>query len=217
MRLHHKVGDGETIQYVDLMSLYPYECKYFKFPIGNPVIHVSDACQDMQAMLLKDGLMKCSILSPRHLYHPVLPFRCYKRLLFYLCRSCAVEPNRTEVCTQETVAERALTGTWVLDEIKLAVQKACKLVEVQEVYEYQVTHYDPQTGTGGLFAQNIDTLKLKAEPSGYPRWVQCPSDEGQYIRDFADSEGIQLDKDAIGSNPVRPGLAKLCLNSMWIS
>ena len=32
MRLHHKARDGETIQYVDVISLYPYVCKYFMFP-----------------------------------------------------------------------------------------------------------------------------------------------------------------------------------------
>ena len=74
MRLQHKARDVETIQYVNVMSLYPYVCKYFKFPIGYPLIHVGDACQDMQAMLLKDGLMKCSILPPRRLFYPVLPF-----------------------------------------------------------------------------------------------------------------------------------------------
>ena len=51
------------------MSLYAYVCKYFKFPIGKPVIYVGDACQDKQAMLVKDGLMKCTIQPPRHLYH----------------------------------------------------------------------------------------------------------------------------------------------------
>jgi hypothetical protein len=65
MRLHYKIAEGETIQYVDVMSLYPYICKYFKFPIGHPVIHVGDDCLDMQAMLQKDGLMKCSILPPK--------------------------------------------------------------------------------------------------------------------------------------------------------
>ena len=58
MRLHYKIEDEKTIQYVGVMS---FVYKYFKFPIGNPVIHVGDACHDMQAMLLKDGLMKCSI------------------------------------------------------------------------------------------------------------------------------------------------------------
>ena len=62
MRLHHAAGDGQAIQYVDVISLYPYVCKYFKFPIGHSVIHVGDAYQDMQAMLLIDGLMKSAIL-----------------------------------------------------------------------------------------------------------------------------------------------------------
>ena len=104
MRLHHTAGDEETIQYVDVMSLYPYVCKYSKFPIGNPVINAGDACQDMQAMLLKDGLMKCSILPPRRLFHPFLPFRCNKRLLFCLCRSCEMEQHRNEDCKHETFA-----------------------------------------------------------------------------------------------------------------
>ena len=55
MRINHGAGDEETIQYVDVMSLYPYVCKYFKFLIAHSVIHVGDTCQDMQAMPLKDG------------------------------------------------------------------------------------------------------------------------------------------------------------------
>ncbi len=35
MRHYHAAGAGETIQYVDVMSLYPYVCKYFNFPIGH--------------------------------------------------------------------------------------------------------------------------------------------------------------------------------------
>jgi hypothetical protein len=96
------------------------------------------------------------------------------------------------------------------------VQHGYKLVEVHEVYEYQVTKYDPKRGDGGLFVEYINTfLKLKAEVSGYPNWVQCPKDEDQYISEFHRSEGIQVDKDNIGLNPAKRGLAKLCLNSMW--
>jgi hypothetical protein len=123
MRLHYKAREGETIQYCDEMSLYPYIYKYFNFPVVHPVIHVGDACKVMDAMLQMDGLMKCSILPPTHLHHPVLHFNCNNTLLFCLCRSCAMEQNRTSVCTHETVAARALVGTWVLDEIRLAVQK----------------------------------------------------------------------------------------------
>ena len=90
------------------------------------------------------------------------------------------------------------------------------LVEVHDVYEYQVTQYDPQTRSGGLFVQYIDTfLKLKAEVSGYPSWVQSPADEDHYISYLFASEDIKMDKDTIESNPAKRGLAKLRLNSMW--
>ena len=64
MRLHYKAREGEIIQYVDVMSLYPYICKYFKFPVGNPVIQVGDACKDKEAYLRMNGIIKCSIVPP---------------------------------------------------------------------------------------------------------------------------------------------------------
>jgi len=60
-----------------------------------------------------------------------------------------------------------LEGTWVIDEVRLAVEKGYKNLEILEVYENQVTRYDPDTGNGGLFAEYIDTfVKLKQEASG---------------------------------------------------
>ena len=72
MSLHYKVRENETIQYVDIMSLYSYICKYFKFPIGHPTIHVGDACKDTETCLCMDELIKCTIVPPQKLYHPVL-------------------------------------------------------------------------------------------------------------------------------------------------
>ena len=56
---------------------------------------------------------------------------------------------------------------------------------------------------------------MKGDAIGYPSWVQSPADEDRYIREFAASEGIQMDKDAIGGNPAKRVLAKPCLFSMW--
>jgi hypothetical protein len=58
MRLHYKAREGKTIQYVDDMSLYPYICKYGKFPVGHSVVHVGDVCKDKEACLYKEGLIK---------------------------------------------------------------------------------------------------------------------------------------------------------------
>ena len=66
--------------------------------------------------------------------------------------------------------ESALSGTWVLDEVRLAVTKGYRIVEIHEVYEYAVTQYDKASGEGGLLVQYNNTfLKLKAKASGYPR------------------------------------------------
>jgi hypothetical protein len=211
MRLHYKVREGhETIQYVDVCSLYPFCCKYFKLPLGHPVIHVGDACSDIDAMMRMDGLIKCRILPPKRLYHPVLPFRCNSKLLFCLCRTFAVRRNFDGECEHVSVEDRALVGTWVIDEVRLAVEKGYKAIEVKEVYEYEVTRYNPETGEGGLFAAFIDTfLKLKTEASGYPSWVKSPEDEDRYIQEFKKSEGILLDKNLIRHNAAKRGLAKL--------
>ena len=178
------------------MSLYPYKCKYYKFPIGQPVIRVGETCKNVQACLKMEGLIKCMIVPPKNLNQPVLPFRCNKKLLFCLCRTCVSEQNMREECQQFSDAERAISGTWINDEVRLPVEKGYKILESQELYEYQVTRYNQEAGQGGLFADYINTfLKLKAEASGYPSWFRTPNDEDRYIESFRQSEGTLLNKD----------------------
>ena len=98
-------------------------------------------------------------------------------------------------CQHFSDAERAISGTWVIPEIKLAIAKEYKILEIHEVYEYQVTQYNQETGEGD-FAKYINTfLKLKAEACGYPDWVRTPNDEDRYTESFRQSEGILLDKN----------------------
>jgi len=81
MRLHYKIREvKESVQYCDVMS--------FKFPIGHRIIHVGDVCADKESCLNMDGLIKYTIVPPKDINHPVLPFRHNKKLLFCLCRSC---------------------------------------------------------------------------------------------------------------------------------
>jgi len=58
-------------------------------------------------------------------------------------------------------------------------------------------------------------LKLKAEASGYSGWVRSPNFEELYVESFWTKEGISLDRECIKSNAAKPGLAKLCLYSIW--
>ena len=77
--------------------------KYFKFPLGHPKIHVGDACREKQVMLRMEGLIKCTVIPTRRLYHPVLPFRCNNKLLFCLCK---------RVLSSEIFRENACTNPW---------------------------------------------------------------------------------------------------------
>ena len=59
-------------------------------------------------------------------------------------------------------------------------------------------------------------LKIKQEASGWPDWVgDDETKRQQYIRDYYQNEGIQLDYDKIEHNPGLRALAKMMLNSMW--
>jgi hypothetical protein len=121
MSLHRKIEEGqETIEYCVVMSLYPYVHKFVKFPIDHPVIYVGDECRDIDAML-KKGLIKSGVMPPKKLFHPVLPYRFNQKLLFCLCRTWAKGLNMATECTHTEVKERALSGTWVMDLVSLAV------------------------------------------------------------------------------------------------
>ena len=65
---------NETIEYCYVISLYPYICNYFKFPLGHLTVHVGDTCRNVDACLKMDGLIGCTIVPPKRLFHPVLPY-----------------------------------------------------------------------------------------------------------------------------------------------
>ena len=65
-------------------------------------------------------------------------FRANQKLMFSLCRTCVLTSHTGE-CHHKTDEERALTGTCVNDEVRLAVQKGFRILEIHEVYECYVT------------------------------------------------------------------------------
>ena len=74
------------------------------------------------------GLIKCRVLAPRKLYLPVLPVRLNGKLMFPLCYTCATTMQQTscEHCDKE----RSIVGTWVTEELKLAVSKGYTILNV---------------------------------------------------------------------------------------
>ena len=98
--------------------------KYCVYPVGHPDI-ITEDFKDVEQYF---GLIHCKVIPPRGLYLPVLPYRCQKKLMFPLCRTCA-ETLQQNPCTH-TDEERALTGTWVSEELKLAKEKGYRITQV---------------------------------------------------------------------------------------
>ncbi|KAK3107691.1 hypothetical protein FSP39_020035 [Pinctada imbricata] len=193
IKLHYQATEDETIQYYDFTSLYPWTNKYCRYPVGHPTI-ITDDFQDLSQYF---GLAKIKILPPRQLYHPVLPYNSNGKLKFPLCKTCADSENQNE-CTC-SLEERSITGTWCTPEIQMARSKGYKILQIYEVYHFdESSKYDVESCEGGLFAQYVNMfLKIKQEASGFPS--ECNTEEAKrnYIREYKEKEGIQLEYDKI--------------------
>ena len=212
IKLYHVVQDGEKIYYLDFTSLYPWTNKNCFYPVGHPVVIHEPGTTDIASYF---GLVKCKILPPYGLYHPVLPYRSGGKLTFPLCRTC-VQQEQPKPLTERsyrcrhTDAQRCLVDTWPTPELQEAINQG---YVIQHVYE--VWHFARRSNT--MFSSYVDTfLKIKQEASGWPEWVGDDLNKRQqYLDDYQAKEGIALEPDKIDKNPGRRSLAKMMLNSFW--
>ena len=203
-KLLYNFKENECGRYVDFCSLYPTVQYYKKYPIGHPVkIHNPKKYSKTSWY----GLIKCKVLAPRKLYHPVLPQRIkgdsYEKLVFTLCKKCA------EICNQSkckhTEDQRAFVGTWTTDEFSKAVDKGYKVLEVYEVWHFAKTSDDLFKGYIRRF------MKIKLESSKYD--FKMKEEEASFKAKIKDS--LDIDVEKFGFNAGLRSIAKLCLNSLW--
>ncbi|KAG1651985.1 hypothetical protein GQR58_026611 [Nymphon striatum] len=207
VQLYYKPEIGEKIRYVDFTSLYPYINKTREYMTCPPVI-ITRGFKDINSYF---GFIKCVILPPRGLYHPVLPYRTGGKLLFPLCSTCAdAGINRRCKCSDK---DRSLKGTWTTVEIQKALSLQYKIVKIYEVWHYPETTIYSSTSKG-LFSDYINTfLKFKEQSSGYPSTCVTVKDQEEYKQAYFEKEGVILGD--MSPNPGLRSVAKLSLNNIW--
>nr|XP_018908718.1 PREDICTED: uncharacterized protein LOC109038194 [Bemisia tabaci] len=212
--LHCKVdaSKGEKIHYIDYCSLYPYVLARGIFPVGQvkQVLHG----EQIKSLDISSytGLIKCIILAPDFMIHPVLPVRCHGKLFFPLCRTCA-ELSLQEDCTHQA-EERWLEGTWVTLEVQKAISLGYKMIKIHEIWDFETTQFDGKSG--GLFVDYVKKfLKMKQQASGWPSWVKTDADRAKYLSEYKRVENIDLDPNKIESNPSLRAVSKILLNSFY--
>jgi hypothetical protein len=108
-------------------------------------------------------LIKCAILPPKGLYHPVLPVRNKtksgdEKLTFPLCQLCAKLNNQKDKCSH-TESQRIIRGTWCTNEVKKAIEKGYKIITIDEVWHFYKESSDLFKGYVKAF------MKIKLETS----------------------------------------------------
>ncbi|XP_071507356.1 uncharacterized protein [Diadema antillarum] len=217
--LFYECQMGEKIKYVDFTSLYPSINKYGSYPLGHPQI-ITHNFKDVSQYY---GLVRCKVLPPQDLLHPVLPCKVNGKLLFPLCYACAERAE--QMPCRHSEEERVIGSTWVTLEVEKAVQKGYRVVEIESVWHFpeKAQHipnmpidFNNLRKYDGLFTSYINTfLKIKQEASGWPDWCKTENDREKYLSDYRDREGFELDRDKIVKNKGLRSLSKLMLNSFW--
>ena len=206
-RLHYKCDpeEKETIRYVDYCSLYPDVNKNSEYPIKHPVIRLDCTPDDVRLSRLF-GIVKCRVLPPKGLRHPVLPMRINGKLMFALCRVCAKECS--PMCTHSDDA-RSFVGTWCTPELEKAVEIGYEIMEVYEAHHFHERQI-------GLFAGYIDAfMKLKQQASGWPQEDMSNEAKQRYIEQCERINGYRLDAEKIENNKGKRKTYKAGANSLW--
>ena len=202
-KLLYNFKENECGRYVDFCTLYPTVQYYQKYPIGHPTKIFNPEKYDKSWY----GLIKCKVVPPKRLYHPVLPQRIkvdnYEKLIFILCKTCAETRNQNKC--NHTDAKRSFIGTWTTDEISKAIDKGYKVLRT-----YEVWHFDKSTDD--LFKGYIRRfMKIKLESSNYD--FKTKEEGANFKAKIKDSLDIDIEKFEF--NAGLRSIAKLCLNSLW--
>ena len=140
VRLYVNIRDtpDQTIVYKDICSLYPFiQLGGFDFPVGPPIkriAHEVPSATDFTKELIDGtffGIVRVDVLPPQNLALPVLYIKLNHKLAFPLCKECARIADHDKDCNHDE-NQRMLDNTYSSVELKLAVDKKYKIVNVYE-------------------------------------------------------------------------------------
>jgi len=141
-------------------------CKYFKFPVGHPTIHLD--CGDVQVMLAKKRTSAMHSATTQRFVSPgvaIFVQRPPNILFIYDVRRVGISRamlsrdglGEGSDCHLGCGRSEGRCPTWLHS------------TQNTRILRVRGNSMRPKTGEGGHFVQYIDTfLKLKAEASGYP-------------------------------------------------
>ena len=165
------------------------------------------------------GFINCLVLPPRHLLIPVLPLKFASKLFFPLCKTC-VDMKHTKTfeklllgaeCEHDDYQKRMFWYTFVTKELRLALLKRYRIVDVSEVWSWKEEKRSKE-----LFKRYMKTF-VKLRTSWWPL-CDCEVDiedtlchhKLQYLHDYEQRENIRLDPSNERRNEGLRFISKSC-------
>ncbi|KAJ8970409.1 hypothetical protein NQ317_017192, partial [Molorchus minor] len=119
------------------------------------------------------------------------------KLMLILCRICGEQMDQDNCNHIEE--ERALTRTWVSDEILKAVEKRYEIKKVYEIWSYQIDRFDKNKKVGGLFIEMMNMfIKMKEQASGWSQHCTSDVQRHAYMEEF-----FKMEDDQLGENQAK--------------
>ncbi|KAJ8962391.1 hypothetical protein NQ318_018375, partial [Aromia moschata] len=156
---------------------------------------------EFRKMLKDNGELKTFLENHAFPPNPLNPRDCFyggrtgNTVEYYKCKAgekikyvdvCSLYP--WEECTH-TDEQRALTGTWVIDEVNKALTLCYELMKIHEIWNYQVDQFNTVTKAGGLFTDMMNKfIKVKQQASGWPNNCSTQEQKDRYIEEFLTRE-----------------------------
>jgi hypothetical protein len=197
---------GTSVSVTDGESLEKWE-----MPIGHPTIQL----KPKELARKGKGVAKVIVSPPYNLHVPFLACKVPSAItssayevIYGLCRTCMF--YRLSSCTH-SLLERAIIGTWTLDELRYAETLGYKIVSVLEQWVYSES-------SNVLFRKLIVPFmieKIRSKKKGLVdrdgcSFTEAGKDTAWYCENIL---GQVLDVETIVDNPARRTVAKLMMNA----
>ena len=124
------------------------------------------------------------------------------------CYKCLLEKNQ-ELCTHEKEDDRAFISTWCTVEVKLALSKGYRILDLYEVWHWDEWSDELYRGYVRLF------LKQKYAASGFPANIKTEQEKIDYCKRVGEKLNFELHPHEVLYNSTKRTLAKLYLNVTW--
>jgi hypothetical protein len=169
------------------------------------------------------GLVKCFVVPPQNLLHPIIPHKFCGKLMFVLCSKCGRDGERKsrrmrddarriptmDLCPHSD-EERGFVTTITHLELNAALEKGYTVTHLYSAY-----HWDEWSKE--LFAPYIRKfMKIKVEASGWPG--NCKDNQVMqqwYVNEWKRRFDITIDPANVKENEGMKLIAKICLNCLW--